>query len=176
MPRRGDVIETTSGERIEFVTTAFESGGALLETRVRLKPQSSKPPDHFHPHQTEHFEVLSGEFEVVLAGEPHTFGPGDSFVVPAGTVHRMHNAGNEFGEVRWRTEPALKSGEMFVGLWRAQEAGRGRLWTLTSQLRILADHREEFVLLSPPQWVQGILFALVRMLPTTQVNQTSFEA
>lgn len=164
MPRRGDAIETASGERIEFVTTAVESGGDQLETRVRLKPQSSRPPFHYHPHQTEYFEVLSGVFEVVLAGEPHTYRPGDSFVVPAGTVHRMHNAGNDFGELRWRTEPALASGEMFEGLWRAQEAGRGKRWTLLRQLRVLADHREEFVLLSPPTWMQAILFALARIV------------
>ena len=42
--------------------------------------------DHSHPH-TQISYVLSGEFTYHIGGETHTMKPGDSIVVPGGSVH-----------------------------------------------------------------------------------------
>ena len=42
--------------------------------------------DHSHPH-TQISYVLSGEFTYHIGGEAHTMKPGDSIVVPGGSVH-----------------------------------------------------------------------------------------
>ena len=47
------------------------------------------PPKHFHPSQTEQFEVIEGTLRTIVDGEERRYEAGDRFEVPAGAVHQM---------------------------------------------------------------------------------------
>jgi len=51
-------------------------------------------PEHTHESETAHI-ILSGEMTLIVAGDSATYGTGDRWDVPAGTVHsaRMGPAG-----------------------------------------------------------------------------------
>ena len=78
MAKVGDVIENpVSGQRLIFRKTIEDTGGKLLEVdSLYTKPTPSRPPTHYHPHQEERFEVLSGEVRTFIDGEERTLKEG----------------------------------------------------------------------------------------------------
>jgi hypothetical protein len=75
------------------------------------------PPEHFHPSQTERFEVLEGAMRTLIGGEERTYGPGEPFEVPAGTPHQMAAEGPT--RTRWEVRPALRTADFFEALYSA---------------------------------------------------------
>src|SRR2546430_6255326 len=67
---RPTFLNPHSGERITFLATAEETGGesTRMEIRVQPGPADWVGPVHFHPSQEEHFEVVAGEPEFIVAG------------------------------------------------------------------------------------------------------------
>ena len=59
--------------------------GELMAVEVQFDA-GAVGSDHSHPH-TQISYVLSGEFTYHIGGEAHTMKPGDSIVVPGGSVH-----------------------------------------------------------------------------------------
>ena len=72
------------------------------------------PPEHLHPSQAEHFEVLEGTMRAVIAGEERLYEEGAAFEVPPGTPHQM--AAEEPSRIRWEVRPALRTAEFFERL------------------------------------------------------------
>ena len=67
MIQPGDVIENpVTGERITFVRTSAQTGGALAEMDLELSPAAFLAAEHIHQRQEESFEVLEG----LKAGDP----------------------------------------------------------------------------------------------------------
>jgi hypothetical protein len=77
--------------------------------------EAGMPPEHLHPNQTEHFEVLEGNIRVIVGGEERLYGEGDSFEVPVGTPHQMGAEGP--ARMRWEVRPALRTAEFFERLY-----------------------------------------------------------
>jgi hypothetical protein len=73
---------------------------------------------HHHPSQTERFTVLSGAVTVVVGGTTSVAVAGEELVVPPGVSHQMWNHGEVSASLRWRTSPALRTGELFCALWQ----------------------------------------------------------
>ena len=85
-----------------------------LEVEATYAPGSQAPPNHLHPDQDEHFEILEGAMQVVIAGEPErTVGKGEKLDVPRGTPHVMWNGADEPATTRWVTRPAGRTEEWF---------------------------------------------------------------
>jgi quercetin dioxygenase-like cupin family protein len=121
-PRAGIVLEHGK-VRMEFVATSAESGGELHQMRVTYAPHSDLPPSHIHPAQDETFEILDGEVEFILDGVCSVHAAGAVVEVPSGMVHQLHNISDHPATVLWSTRPALRTGEFFLALHEAQEAG-----------------------------------------------------
>lgn len=102
------ITNPVSGERITFRRTSADTDGRLLEFDLRLSPDGHVPGAHVHPEQEERFEVLSGTMEFRLGLEKIVAGPGETVVVPAGSVHRFRNGGDTDAHVRVQVEPALR--------------------------------------------------------------------
>jgi len=60
--------------------------------RVRVPPGARPCPVHRHSRQWELFIVVSGRGTVRRDGQTAEVGPGDCFIQPAGTAHRIANA------------------------------------------------------------------------------------
>jgi quercetin dioxygenase-like cupin family protein len=132
VPRRltlshaGQEIEGFGGHSLLLVKTADETGGELLEMEASYSGEGGMPPEHLHPNQAEHFEVLEGNMRVIVSGEERLYGEGESFDVPAGTPHQMGAEGP--AKMRWEVRPALRTAEFFDRLYgsgpgSAQELG-----------------------------------------------------
>jgi quercetin dioxygenase-like cupin family protein len=115
MAHTGQIIENpVSGERIEFLRTAADTGGELLEIELTLAADGRVPGAHVHPEQEERFEVLEGTMTFRLGLRRIVAGAGDVVVVPAGRVHAFANAGDGPARVRVQVAPALDMEELLV--------------------------------------------------------------
>src|SRR5215472_12552446 len=105
--KTGDVLDLEPlGLRLEFVRTAEETDGELLEMEVTGRPRGFLAQRHVHPEQVERIEVLSGMLKVAMNGREHVLSEGDSIEVPAGTPHTQVPAGDGPGRVRIQVRPA----------------------------------------------------------------------
>ena len=92
-------------DTMEFIQTAEETNGRMTEFYLTLAPNVSwaKSPRHFHSHQTETFEVISGELNLTAGDEHYILKPGDPKVtVDKFVLHSFWNATNK--EVKFRAE------------------------------------------------------------------------
>jgi quercetin dioxygenase-like cupin family protein/uncharacterized protein YndB with AHSA1/START domain len=94
------------GIRMEFLATADDTGGQLLEMEVSGRPRGFLAQRHVHPSQTERLEVVSGAIKVTMNGREHVLREGDSIEVPAGTPHTQAPVGDGPGTVRIGVRPA----------------------------------------------------------------------
>lgn len=117
--------------------TIVSSTPGALDVESRWDPAGSPPRKHLHPHQDEHFEILSGRLTVQLGSEaPRTYATGETVDVPRGVVHRMWNPQDEPATASWRIKPALKTEQMF----RYIDGGM----SLPRSITMLIRFRDEF--------------------------------
>ena len=164
MANPGDELQGAHDEKLIFHQTAGSTGGALLEMEVTYRPNSERPPAHYHPGQEEHFRVLSGAMSTWIDGKEHIYKPGETFTVPVGTPHAMHNDSDEEGRIRWEVRPALNTETFFETMWGLAEYGRTDSDGVPNILQIAVLFREynrEFRLLKPSYTVQKILFGFL---------------
>jgi quercetin dioxygenase-like cupin family protein len=108
MAYAGQIINNpVSGERIEFLRTAADTDGELLEFELELDADGRVPGAHVHPEQEERFHVLEGTMRFRLGLRTIVAEAGETVVVPAGRVHRFANAGDEAARARVEVVPAL---------------------------------------------------------------------
>jgi quercetin dioxygenase-like cupin family protein len=160
--------EPETHDPVSRVKYAFEPQGDNLIVYTWLE-QGGGLPAHFHPRQEERWSVLEGSVRFQLGKQKRVIGPEDGeMVVAPGVVHGLWSV--EDREVRLHTlvSPALG---LQAFLKEAAAAGREGLFTsrgLPRGLRgarwaasFLKRYRDETVMVSPPQFVQRALFALL---------------
>jgi mannose-6-phosphate isomerase-like protein (cupin superfamily) len=119
-----ELINPKAATKSVFTATAESTGGDYVEIEATYPPNSSPPPLHLHPSQDETFTVLAGSLQGVCGDDEFTISAGNVLEIPRGTCHKMWATGA--GAVfRWRTAPALRTGEMFCSLW---EVARDNEW------------------------------------------------
>src|SRR5947209_20495701 len=111
MAHEGQELEGPSGVKLRFVRISDE----LLEMDAHYSGESDLPPPHLHPHQAERFTVTAGAIRAVIDGQERRFAAGETFEVPAGTVHQM--GGDGPADFRWEVRPALRTAEVFEALY-----------------------------------------------------------
>jgi Cupin domain len=137
MAHEGQEIEGAAGHRLRIVGLDDE----LLEMEANYPGDGTLPPEHFHPKQAEHFEVLEGTVRAVIAGVEHRFEAGESFDVPAGTPHQM--AGETPARFNWQVRPPLRTAEFFERLYgtgpdSAAEMGADFVAEFSDEIRFTA--------------------------------------
>lgn len=162
--------EATSGEAdapLRFLKTGAETGGTELVLEATYQPQSASPPAHYHPFQEERFTILEGQMKVSLEGATRTYAVGQTFVVPAGASHSMHNAADVPARVRWEVRPALNTETFLRTTWGLEGTKGARADGSPRFLQAVVigqAYRREFRLTQPPYWLQRILFAFLAPL------------
>ena len=125
MVQPGDVIvNPVSGERITFVRTSAQTGGALAEMELELSPTAKLAAEHIHLHQEERFEVVDGFIRVRCAGTESLAGAGETVVVPAGSPHTWAPEGDTGARVRLTFTPGADIEEFFDEFFRLAREGR----------------------------------------------------
>ncbi len=125
MVQPGDVIENpVTGERITFVRTSAQTGGALAVMDLELSPAAFLAAEHIHLRQEESFEVLDGRIRLRCRGEESVRGPGETVVVPAGAPHAWAPDGDEGARVRVTFTPGAGIEQFFDEFFRLGREGR----------------------------------------------------
>ena len=104
----GDRFEMPDGSVYIVRRTRADTAGEFVEMEFVLPVGCVPPPPHIHRSQVEEYEVLEGEFEVVVDGAWRTLGPGDRAAVPVGALHTFRNHSGDTVRVRNRHLPALR--------------------------------------------------------------------
>jgi quercetin dioxygenase-like cupin family protein len=102
-----------SGEKIEFIRTAADTNGELLEFALELAPDGHVPGAHVHPEQEERFHVLEGRMTFRLGLKKIVAKAGETVIVPRGRVHKFANGGDELARCRVEVVPALDMEQLF---------------------------------------------------------------
>jgi quercetin dioxygenase-like cupin family protein len=137
-----ELVNPVAGTKTVFLATAESSGGGHVEIEASYPPNSTRPALHLHPAQTEHFAVLAGSLEVRRGDEAFTAGVGEEFSVEPGIAHQMW-AGDDGAVFRWRTSPALRTGELYCSMW---ECARDNDWAPTGlqMFEAVSEFSDEF--------------------------------
>lgn len=151
----------TPTERVEIVERSPER----LVAEAHWQPGHKLPPAHRHPAQDERFEVLEGRLRVVLDGQEHLLGPGETIDVPRGTAHAMTAVGDAPVRARWETRPALGTEGWWAALDAAVAEHGGRPVPLPVLARLLHAHPGLFEL-ALPRPVAAVALAVLRHIPT----------
>jgi len=120
-----ELINPLAGTKTVFTATATSTDGDYVEIEASYPPNSTPPPLHMHPSQDETITVLAGSLTGLRGDEEFTISVGDVLEIPRGVPHTM-NATGDGAVFRWRTAPALRTGEMYCARW---EVARDNDWS-----------------------------------------------
>ena len=140
------IVNPLSGEQITIRTIAADDRGGVLEWELLLAPGGRVPSSHAHPEQEECFTVLDGRMRFRVGGRRITAGPGDTVLVPPGTVHHFANAGPRPARVAVQTWPALSMLELLetaAAMAQAQHAAARRLPSPVDMALFMRDFERE---------------------------------
>jgi quercetin dioxygenase-like cupin family protein len=140
------IVNPLSGEQITIRATAADDRRSVLEWELLLAPGGRVPSSHAHPEQEECFTVLEGRMRFRVGGRRITAAPGDTVVVPPGTVHHFANAGPRPARVAVQTWPALSMQELLetaAAMAQAQHAAARRLPSPVDLALFMRDFERE---------------------------------
>jgi quercetin dioxygenase-like cupin family protein len=179
MAYAGQIIKNpVSGETIEFIKTAADTNGELLEIELTLTPDGSVPGAHVHPEQEERFHVLEGTMKFRLGMKTIVAEAGDTVVVPKGRVHRFKNAGDGVARARVEVVPALDMEQLFETTVELAHEGRVTSKGMPKPLHLalfVRRYEREVRAPFPPAWVVRVLMAPLAALARRRGHAERYE-
>jgi len=180
MAHAGKVISNTAmAGTVKFIKTAADTGGELLEMEATYNTTVDSVPEHYHPYQDEHFEVLAGMVSVHIKGQERTYVAGESFDFPRNVPHRfLGAAGSEEARILWQLRPALDSETFFETVYglaadgKMKDAGIPKLFQMAVIFRAFND---ELHLTKPSRIVQKIVFGILASIGRLLGYQARYE-
>lgn len=158
MIRKGDVLENpVTGETLVFHETASDTQGERVVFETIVRPGGSVAAAHFHPYQTERFEVLSGALSVKQGKSVETLGPGDVVTIEPGTRHTFWNAGDDVVRFLAEVTPALAFESLIETMFRLAADGKTNKKGMPNPLRLAVIAKAHFDVVRlpmPPVWMQ----------------------
>lgn len=106
MGQAGETFAMPDGSRYVLRTPTAETDGEYVEFEWIFPAGAFAPPPHIHPAQSEDYEVLEGELEVLIGENWRALRAGESASVPAGVNHTFKPPQNPV-RVRNFHRPAL---------------------------------------------------------------------
>jgi quercetin dioxygenase-like cupin family protein len=108
MASAGEHFQIPDGSVYIVRRPAADSGGEFVEMDFVLPAGCVPPPPHVHRQQVEEYEVLEGQFDVVVDGQWTTLAPGEIASVPVGVLHTFRNRSGAAVRVRNWHRPAMR--------------------------------------------------------------------
>ena len=146
-------LRLPAGELISVIRTGLETEGEVFEFEAILPAGLSGPPAHWHRVGQETFEVVEGRLRVRVGHAVRHLGPGESIVVPPGTVHTFSNPTDQQVRVITRETPA---GQLEAQL--RVMASAGLLPPLLRLADVNARNGFSFFLAGLPEFPQRLLW------------------
>lgn len=166
MAKTNQVIENkTFGDKIKFLVTGEDSNGELLRAELLVKPSGEGPPLHYHPIQSETFNIIKGEMNLHCNGKDMVFRAGESFTIPPNMPHKFWNGSHAESIAILEFKPALKTEFFLETIYSLDVQGKTDKKTgLPGFLQfsaLLHEYYGEVFLVAPPVPVQKILAKVV---------------
>jgi quercetin dioxygenase-like cupin family protein len=114
MAHAGQELHGPDGYVLRLVSIEPE----LLQMEATYGGTGQFPPRHYHPSQDEHFEVLEGTVRTIVEGEERSYDAGETFDIPAGTVHQL--AADPPARLKWEVRRALRTAEFFETVYSGE--------------------------------------------------------
>jgi len=93
------------GDRVTFLITGAETGGAFFMAEVSVVPGGGPPP-HVHAREDETFYIQQGTLTAQVGDKSLCVSAGDFVHLPRGVVHSFKNTGDETAKVLLVVTPA----------------------------------------------------------------------
>jgi quercetin dioxygenase-like cupin family protein len=143
MVKTGDVIENPiTGERVEFLQTAEDTGGELLQFRLVVQPGGFVTAQHIHPSQEERFMIKAGTIRLRIGKEERTLFAGEEGIVPPGTPHAWWNTGSEPFDTVVEFRPALRLADFLATFFALAKDGKTNAQGMPNLLRMAVIFRK----------------------------------
>lgn len=163
MAQAGDVLEhPITGEKFIYLKTARDTNGELFQIDFYGQPGAFVAAAHIHPHQNEHFKVLSGTLTARIAGKESHKVAGEEFDISAGTPHIWWNSGDDVLHMLVEFRPALRMENFFEAFFGLAQDGKvsrkSGLPNIIQTATTLRAFQNELILAQPPRLAQTLLF------------------
>lgn len=158
------LVHPGTGERIVFRRRARETAGELLEVTLYSAPTGFVPSPHLHPSQEERLQISGAPMWVRIGDQEREYQPGETAVVPPGTLHVVWNATDQHVTALMQFRPALGTETMFetfFGLAKDGKVGKNDLRDKLHLLVLAREYRREMQLPPDQQRVVGPLATIV---------------
>ncbi len=93
------------GDRITYLITGAETGGAFFMAEVSVVPGGGPPP-HVHSREDESFYLQQGTLAVQVGDQALNISAGDFVHMPRGVVHSFKNVGEDTARLLMVATPA----------------------------------------------------------------------
>jgi quercetin dioxygenase-like cupin family protein len=168
MAHAGQVIHNPGNkERLVFLRTGQDTNGEDFAFEAYFALGGGVPNPHTHPQQEEQITVVRGTGRFWLNGRAVVLNAGQSVTIPAGTVHRFKNAGDDELYVTAELRPALRTAEMMeqVGILEAQgRFGQNIFQTILQGSILLETYPQEMGMPEPVGTILRLLTPVARLL------------
>jgi quercetin dioxygenase-like cupin family protein len=165
MAKTNQVIENkTIGDKVKFLVTGEDSKGELLRAELWVKPSGEGPPLHYHPVQTETFNIIKGEMNLICNGKEMVLKAGESFTVPPNTPHKFWNGSSEEAIAIVDLLPALKTEFFIETIYALDMKGKTNKKGLPNMLQfsaLLNEFYGEIFVVGPPIPAQKFMAKIV---------------
>jgi mannose-6-phosphate isomerase-like protein (cupin superfamily) len=165
MIKKGDIIENPiTGEKMEFLQTAEDTGGSLLKIMLTVKPNGFVAAPHIHPMQEERFLVKSGTIRLQTGGTESLLRANQEGLVPPGVPHVWWNGGADELKAIVEFRPALRTQDFLSTLFALARDGKTDKKGLPNLLQIAVIYRRFgslIFLAKPPIPIQKLLFSSI---------------
>lgn len=94
-----------AGITVDFLKESKDTNHEYSEFRCLIKPGSRTPLPHYHQGFDETIYGEKGNVIWTINGKKINVGPGETLLIPRGTVHTFENKSNETVEFLCRTAP-----------------------------------------------------------------------
>jgi quercetin dioxygenase-like cupin family protein len=163
MTKAGDELENPiTGERAVVREGTEDTGGERIVTDLYLRPDAAVVGAHVHSYFTERFEVVEGRVGFRLDRAKEIAEAGRAVVVEPGMAHDFWNAGDSEAHLIVTIEPGAERFELMIQtMWGLAADGKTNAKGVPHLLQLAAtatEFRPEFELLTPPRWIQRVLF------------------
>jgi len=164
---------------VKFIKTAADTGGELLEMETTYNKGVDSVPEHYHPYQDEHLEVLSGMVSVHIKGQERTYVAGESFDFTQNVPHTfLGAAGSEEARILWQIRPALDSETFFETVYGLAADGKMKDTGIPNLFQLAVIFRafnNELHPTKPPRIVQKIVFGILAPIGRLLGYQARYE-
>jgi 1,2-diacylglycerol 3-beta-galactosyltransferase len=176
-----EIYNPISGERIVIQQNAAQTGGRLLSFDLFLPPGGHVPARHVHPSQEERFTVLEGQMHFRLGHRRRKIvaGPGETVLVPPGTVHWFGNPGREISLARVEARPALRLQEAFehtAAMEVVQRFPGVRTPRVSDLAAFLIEYQRELAVPDVPAWTVRTFLAPLAWMGRRRARHTDRQA